>query len=86
MKQLILTFFAVILCYSLFFDRKDGKPAIEEINYIKEAAQISDFCYIKPGTMNFISQYNHFDDWHGKSMVFVLKAVDDKPPLIQAAN
>jgi len=36
MKQLILTFFLVILCYSLFFDKKTAVPAKENINLLQE--------------------------------------------------
>ena len=36
MKQLILTFFAIILCYSLFFNNDTKSPAVDEINYIYE--------------------------------------------------
>jgi hypothetical protein len=32
MKQLLITFFAIILCYSLFFDRRPGVPAVEKPN------------------------------------------------------
>jgi len=38
MKQLILTFFAAILCYSLFFDKEEKPAAVDEINYIHEDA------------------------------------------------
>lgn len=33
MKQLLLSFFAVILCYSLFFDRKERHMHVDEVNY-----------------------------------------------------
>ncbi|MDR1454426.1 MAG: hypothetical protein LBJ01_02130 [Tannerella sp.] len=33
MKPLILSFFAVILCYSLFFDRKNIQKHVDEVNY-----------------------------------------------------
>ena len=35
MKRLILTFFLVIFCYSLFFDKKEEKQSVvDEINHI----------------------------------------------------
>jgi len=55
MKQLILTFFAVILCFSLFFDKKSEKPIVDEINYIHEAPNISGLPYATPDTMNLIT-------------------------------
>ena len=40
MKQLIFTFFAVVLCYSLFFDKKQtpAEPAGDEHKYMIEDA------------------------------------------------
>ena len=55
MKQLLLTFFAVVLCYSLFFDNQAEQPIVDEINYIHEDIQISGFQYIVPDTMNFLT-------------------------------
>ena len=60
MKQLLLTFFAVVLCYSLFFDNKTEKPIVDEINYIQEDFQISGFQHIAPDTMNFLTFYNSY--------------------------
>jgi len=39
MKHLILTFFLVILCYSLFFD-KTGNPAKDDIKPFQEKVSI----------------------------------------------
>ena len=55
MKQLILTFFAVILCFSLFFDKKTENHMVDEINYINEAPSISGINYIAPDTMHFLT-------------------------------
>jgi hypothetical protein len=33
MKPLLLSFFAVILCYSLFFDKRKKQTHVDEINY-----------------------------------------------------
>ena len=60
MKQLILTFFAVILCYSLFFDKKSENPTVDEINYIRENAQIYDARLVAPDTMGHITM-NYYD-------------------------
>jgi hypothetical protein len=38
MKQLLLTFFAFILCYSLFFDSETASSSADELNYIYEKA------------------------------------------------
>jgi hypothetical protein len=38
MKPLLFTFFAVILCYSLFFDKESDAAPVEEMNYIHEEA------------------------------------------------
>jgi hypothetical protein len=38
MKPLLFTFFAIVLCYSLFFDSEAGLPAVDELNYIHESA------------------------------------------------
>ncbi|MDR2680933.1 MAG: hypothetical protein LBC47_09015, partial [Tannerella sp.] len=36
MKQLLFTFFSIVLCYSLFFDNESKSSAVEELNYIYE--------------------------------------------------
>jgi hypothetical protein len=36
MKQLLFTFFAIVLCYSLFFDDENRLSAVDERNYIYE--------------------------------------------------
>ncbi|MDR1407934.1 MAG: hypothetical protein LBJ23_07800 [Tannerella sp.] len=33
MKPLLLSFFAVILCYSLFFDRSEVRDHVDDTNY-----------------------------------------------------
>jgi hypothetical protein len=38
MKPLIFTFFAIVLCYSLFFDNEPGVLGVDELNYIYEEA------------------------------------------------
>jgi hypothetical protein len=59
MKQLILTFFAVILLYSLFIDNEPEKPAVDEINYIYEdAASFPENKTIASDTLNKIALYN----------------------------
>jgi len=61
MKQLLLTFFAIILCYSLFIDKKADKPIVDHINYIHEDPQISGIHYESPDTMNLLTIYNSED-------------------------
>ena len=58
MKQLILTFFAVILCYSLFIDTEPKTTAIDEINYIYEGASIPTVNIIIPDTFNYLAFYS----------------------------
>ena len=58
MKQLILTFFAVILCYSLFFDTEPKATAVDEINYIYEGASIPSVNIIVPDTFNYLALYS----------------------------
>lgn len=59
MKQLILTFFAVILCYSLFFDTKKTKePEVDKINYIHEDALMPELDLITPDTLTHYTLYN----------------------------
>ena len=54
MKQLILTFFAVILCYSLLFDSKPKvQHAVDEVNYIYEETSVPNDYFIFPDTLNF---------------------------------
>jgi hypothetical protein len=51
MKQLILTFFAVVLCYSLFFDRKERLPHIDEINYTIQTEAYDSFICNMPDSV-----------------------------------
>ena len=37
MKQLLITFFAAILCYSLFIERRETPIHIDEINFTIQA-------------------------------------------------
>ena len=83
MKQLILTFFAVILCYSLFFDKKAEKPTIDEIKSIHDGTQISDFPYITPKTMHYITFYSYPFEGNTASKIYVLNKPDNKTSLMQ---
>ena len=58
MKQLILTFFAVILCYSLFFDRDKKIYNVDEINYIQKGAAVVPNHKTIPDTLNYLALYN----------------------------
>lgn len=55
MKQLILTFFAVILCYSLFFDRKERATHVDEINYTIQTEAHDSFLYKMSDSIFFAS-------------------------------
>jgi hypothetical protein len=59
MKQLLLTFFGVILCYSLFFDKEAEKPAVDGINYIQRDFRSPNLHYISPDTMTYLAFYNN---------------------------
>ena len=37
MKPLLISFFVMILCYSLFFERRETPVHIDEINYTNQA-------------------------------------------------
>lgn len=63
MKQLILTFFAVILCYSLFFDQEAKKPAVDEINYIEDTL-MPDLNLIAPDTLTHYTLYDANMIWN----------------------
>ena len=43
MKQLILTFFAVVLCYSLLFNDRNVSPAVDEVNYVYKEVSIPNY-------------------------------------------
>jgi len=57
MKHLLLTFFAVVLCYSLFFNERREKPIVDEINYIQNDLKISDYHLTVPDSMYYFSLY-----------------------------
>ena len=77
MKQLILTFFAVILCYSLFFDKKTEKQAADETNSIHEGVQISDFPPVIPEAMHYITFYYDPSASNAPSIIYVLNKQDN---------
>ena len=58
MKQLILTFFAIILCYSLFFDKEKKTNAIDEINYIHQDAASVPNPKAASDTLNYFAMFN----------------------------
>ena len=64
MKQLILTFFLVILCYSLFFDKKTENPTKDEINFTQEDAIIPYLPYMASDTVNLITLNNNPMVWN----------------------
>ena len=59
MKQLILTFFLVILGYSLFFDKKaEQLPVVDEINYVKKEAFYPHIHVEAADTIPYFAMYN----------------------------
>ena len=61
MKQLIITFFAVVLCYSLFFDRKERQTHVDEINYTIQTEAHDSFLHQIPDSIYFA---NSIKDYH----------------------
>jgi hypothetical protein len=57
MKQLLISFFVVILCYSLFLERRESPVHIDEINYTNQAASF-DTLKISDPTILY-SEYFH---------------------------
>ena len=76
MKQLILTFFAVILCYSLFFNNEPVKPTVNEINYIYEDASIPNVNIIVPDTFNYFAQYSNIQYINFPSDIYFQPAIN----------
>jgi len=64
MKQLILTFFLVILCYSLFFDKKIDSPTKDEINFTQEDAISPYLPYLVSDTVYDITLNNKAMGWN----------------------
>ena len=58
MKQLILTFFAVILFYSLFFNNEPKMHVVDETNYIHQDAISVPNLKVVSDTMNHFAFYN----------------------------
>jgi len=64
MKQLLLTFFAVIFCYSLFFDKKAASPVVDEINYKYDEVRIPNYHYNFQDSMNYLTLYSGSEVWN----------------------
>ena len=58
MKQLLLTFFAVILCYSMFFDKKATNPVVDEINYMNNEVLIPNYHYTFKDSSHYLTFYS----------------------------
>lgn len=57
MKHLILTFFAIILFYSLFFDKKAAPIVVDEINYVHEDISKPNYPVFLPDTMLYLTSH-----------------------------
>lgn len=67
MKQLLLSFFAVILCYSLFFDRKERHMHVDEINYTIQSETHDSFLHQVPDSIFYAkSVLNSYTELSGK--------------------
>ena len=60
MKQLLLSFFAVILCYSLFFDRREQHTHVDEINYTIQTEAHDSFLHQGPDSIFYASNFKDF--------------------------
>lgn len=60
MKQLLLSFFAVILCYSLFFDRKEQHTHVDEINYTIQSEAHDSFLRQRPDSIFYANSLKDF--------------------------
>ena len=62
MKPLLISFFVVILCYTLFFERRETPMHIDEINYTNQAGSFDTLKISDPAILyseNF--HYVYFD-------------------------
>ena len=57
MKPLLISFFVVILCYSLFFERRETPVHIDEINYTNQAESFDTLKVVDPAIL--YTEYNH---------------------------
>ena len=57
MKPLLISFFVVILCYSLFFERRETPVHIDEINYTNQAESFDTLKISDPAIL--YTEYNH---------------------------
>lgn len=57
MKQLLFTFFAIVFCYSLFFDNEPKPSVVDELNYIYEDA--SPNIYVTKDTLCSYATYTY---------------------------
>jgi len=55
MKQLLLTFFFVIMCYSLFFNNKAADRTNDEINYIQKDIFAPLLLEIASDSLNYVT-------------------------------
>jgi hypothetical protein len=51
MRQLIFTFFAIIFCYSVFFDNEKKSAVVDEVNYLNPSTP--SVINAKSGTMTY---------------------------------
>lgn len=61
MKALLLSFFAVILCYALFFDREEQLTPVDEINYTIPTTEAHEHIHLSDSTVYYARCINpHF--------------------------
>jgi hypothetical protein len=86
MKQLLLTFFAVILCYSLFFGKEDANPAVDEINYIYEKVSTPNYHSYFQDSMNYLTFYSGTEAWSKDCYLPVFDNINYEKRILQKAN
>jgi len=72
MKQLIFTFFAIIFCYSVFFDNDKKAVVVDEVKYIN--LDVPFFIHAKSDTMSYYAfpllEYNKATSLLESSKIF----------------
>ena len=60
MKPLLITFFVAILCYSLFFERRETPIHIDDVNYSIQAESF-DMLQISDPSVLFLDNINRMN-------------------------
>ena len=63
MKPLLISFFVVILCYSLFFERREMPVHIDEINYTNQAEAFDTLKVVDPAILYTENMHHVYFDF-----------------------